>query len=273
MGVHNLLPFLKKHAPTAFQSFSSWKQGRTVKLAVDTPIFMYKFAYAVGTGPLLCDRMMRFVSELRAEGIEPTFVFDGAALSEKSEESLKRRAKQEGSGCVTLACSDGMLEMEVDGRTPLVTQPTSRDYQIFREACGAAGVPTATARYEAEALCAHLCATRDVDGVLTEDSDALAYGCSSVVLKWGHGAEVANAHEAARALSFSPTQFQEACVLMGNDFNARLRGTGPARACAYMRACGNLEGVLAKLSCSPREAERMRRAARIFASCCSEAVK
>ena len=93
MGVHDLLPFLRLRAPQAFQTLEAWRGSQTepICVAVDAPIFMYKYAYAAGTGRRLTARMLLFAQELQARGLTPVFVFDGAALPQKEAEKERRR--------------------------------------------------------------------------------------------------------------------------------------------------------------------------------------
>jgi 5'-3' exonuclease len=272
MGIHYLLPFLKKRAPSTFRSFSEWKSNRNqLKIAIDTPIFMYKFAYAVGTGTALCERMIKFIEELRNENIEPIFVFDGSDLPEKKEESNKRLLKRkECNGNVIISCFGGDIEMEVEGaRTESETRPTSKDYDLFLSACNSMKILHMKARYEAEALCAYLNATGIVDGVLTEDSDALAYGCKNVIYKWGHEPQVASAEEAAKCLSMNMIQWIEFCVLLGNDFNPRIHKMGPVKS-SKMILNHTLEEIIIKEQVCLADSEKMRLSFKIFKTFCSE---
>jgi flap endonuclease-1 len=303
MGIHDLLPLLRRSAPMAFRAFDAWREehrGVAVPVAIDTPIFMHKFAYSVGTGPALCRRMLRFASDLRASGLVPTFVFDGGALPAKDierdrrKDSLRqasaRRSEQLGKTTeVSLRVSGpsgsgeaDVLEFEVECSPPAApSRPTSDDYAAVRAQLTEAGVPVVAAKFEAEAKCVAMVLDGSAAAVLTEDSDALAYACPCVVLHWGSAqAQVVCAPAAASELGLTPTQFQDMCVLLGNDFNARPRGVGPVRALRMLRDHGSLEAVLAWASASHEPAfeqmgeaglAHMRAARDIFRSVCHEA--
>ena len=107
--------------------------------------------------------------------------------------------------------------------------------------------------------------------MLTEDSDSLAYLAPSVILHWnGEKEEIANAKEACKALGLTENQFQDLCVLMGNDFNCRIKGIGPMKALAMIRKHGSLENALSIERVDNDTASRMRATRHIFATRCYE---
>lgn len=232
MGIHNLLPFLRKTVPSAFQVFQN---SSNLKLAIDTPIFMYKYAYAFGNGKPLCKRMIQFVDDLREKNIEPTFVFDGGSVPQKTK------------------------------RKNDVAKPNQNDYSLLKEALLKKQIIFYDAKFEAEALCAFLCHQNLVDGILTEDSDVLAYGSKNIILKWGHNPIQINAHDVANKLNLSFDQFQNFCILLGNDFNTRPKGYGPVKSLQLVKN-QDFENII----CNLPEEDSMKKTKIIFQSFCQE---
>lgn len=77
---------------------------------------------------------------------------------------------------------------------------------------------------EAETLCAYLACRGDVDAVLTEDTDVLAYGCPVMVafknFKLGDNRLYALRHDKIlEALGFSHKEFLDLCILLRCDYN------------------------------------------------------
>jgi flap endonuclease-1 len=247
MGINDLLPYLRTKAPNAFCAFNAWKKSNKLRAAIDTPIFMYKFAYAVGTGKPLCSRMLRFVNELHERDIEPVFVFDGGNLPEKVSEIRRRReALQRASELRDLRTNFkcGNVDYEVEKSCPSI-RPIAEDYQALKLAMDMAGIETATAKFEAEALCSHLCKQGIVDIVITEDSDALAYLCPSVLLNWKNDREeVVGISKVCEALQLNGEEFQDFCVLLGNDFNSRIKGVGPVKAMELIKKHRSLDKLI-----------------------------
>jgi flap endonuclease-1 len=258
MGVHDLLPFLRKNAPNAFKTFAQWfteQNKQTVRVAVDVPIFMYKFCYGVGTGAPLCNRMIQFASDLKLKNIEPVFVFDGdEQLDAKDNERHKRKVNSMRSlelkilklqSALFVNC-DGEEELfEVDRTVVLSGRPIKEDFAALKIALDGLGIEYKVAKYEAEALCSKLCNDGFVDGILTEDSDSIAYLCQSIILNWENEIKetVINSKLAYEELGLTAEQFQDLCVLFGNDFNDRIKNIGPTKSYALLKKHQNLENI------------------------------
>ena len=281
MGICDLLPFLRKNAPNAFSPLLEWKVNRNcVRVAVDVPIFMYKNCYSVGNGVPLCDKMLKFAQNLKEDNFYPIFVFDGEPLIAKNEEREKRFVKcvramelkilksQFAVFCDTDFAVDEEYEVE---RTVLPSgKPTKEDFEALKEACKLSGIEIKIAKYEAEALCAHLCFIGEVDAVLTEDSDTAAYLCNAIILNWKHSTRetVLNAQKAVEELKLTTSEFHDLCILFGNDFNERIKGIGPVKSYSYIKKHGCIENVL-KLH--PQiNAEKMFDTRKIFQTYCFE---
>jgi flap endonuclease-1 len=277
MGIKDLLPFLSKRAPEAFVPFAQWKaaQAQPLVVAIDTPIFMFKYAYSVGAGQALRARMIKFALELREKGLEPIFVFDGQQLPDKDCERA-RRAQAQQKAVINSHRNDTLTlcgeEIEVERTTAPAARPHRDDYAQLKADFVGAGIRTDTALFEAEAKCAHLCAVKEVCAVMTEDSDALAYLSEAVILGWNKNERVANAVVAARALGLTQTQFQEFCVILGNDFNERIKGLGPVKALRSLKKHGSMRGVLHSEGVEPADSDRMAKTHEIFRSKCYESL-
>jgi flap endonuclease-1 len=282
MGVHGLLPLLRKKAPSAFSSLDL--QGN---VAVDTPIFMYKFGYLVGTGLPLCRRMLEFANEIRARGLEPIFVFDGDNLPEKELERKRRKeANIRQAELHALQISQHLsdifeTEIEIDYTKPSCN-PIKEDYDAVRMAFQSAGISTRQAKFEAEALCSFMVNQNEAVAVITEDSDCLAYMCSASILHWKSDHEiVVSAQKAMEELDLVPRQFLDLCVLLGNDFNDRIKNIGPIRSLALLKQQGSLENVIRWGKASnphirdtqDSEIQRMVKSQEIFQTFCFESTQ
>ena len=264
MGIHDLLPFLRKESPLAFKSFAAWfennkklkEENIKIKVAIDVPIFMYKFCYALGTtGVPLINRMLKFNNELIEKNLDPIFIFDGKSLEAKNEERAKRfvsslrtfelKQLKYQTAIFYSQLTDTQEEFEVERTVVPSGRPLKEDFEALKLAFDLANINYKTAKYEAEALCSKLCNIGEVDGIITEDSDSLAYLCESVIINWNNEKEeVVNAKIAASQLQLTNEQFQDLCVLLGNDFNSRIKGLGPVKAYSALKKNGTLEKVL-----------------------------
>ena len=273
MGIHDLLPFLKKTTPLALKSFKEWSSNQTkIIVAVDTPIFMHKFAYSVGTGKPLCIRMLKFANELIEQNIEPIFVFDGKKLAEKQNECAKRiqatKIATDRFKIKPVIIND--VEFEVE-RTYIGTKPILEDYEAFKNGLNILNIKSFTAQYEAEALCSYLVLNKQASAVLTEDSDAIAYLSDAVILKWKSDDEVVILiDQICIDLNLTKDQFQDFCVLLGNDFNGRIKGMGPVKALLMIKKYHTLENLLTNNCIEDNHASDMRKTKYIFKCMCFE---
>lgn len=98
------------------------------------------------------------------------------------------------------------------------------------------------APYEADAQLAYLCRAGIVDAVITEDSDAVPYGCGDIITKLdktGHCqcvslAEVYSAPSSVDFRNFSPDMMVLMCVAAGCDYLTSLPGIGVKKSYKYI---------------------------------------
>ena len=99
------------------------------------------------------------------------------------------------------------------------------------------------APHEADAQLAQLCRAGLVDGVISEDSDLLAFGCPRVLFKMDHSGRGRLVDMARLGLNrdpcfagFTPAMFRRTCMLAGCDYLPSLPGVGVKKAHALVRA-------------------------------------
>eukprot|EP00439_Symbiodinium_sp_Y106_P025462 s2771_g3.t1 len=170
------------------------------------------------------------ISMLRRFGVEPVFVFDGAALPAKAallEERRQRRERMRREG--ELRLSEGDF---AQAKSCLAQAVEIKDHQIddVVRLLAAEEVRYIHAPCEADAQMVYLAWHGYVDFCISEDSDLLALGSPQVLYKLrgdGHGREIL-LDDALNGRSLE--DFQAICILMGCDYLPRLRGVGPALA-------------------------------------------
>jgi 5'-3' exonuclease len=207
--------------------------------------------------------MLSFAANLKSDYMcTPVFVFDGEKLQLKAAENVKRsiaRDKQLDRAMAAHAQRQmsTMAALDVDFVVPDLTnektpeidagikvpdpetteaflgimKPTRQDYENLKLVLRASGYDVCTAKFEAEALCAHLVATEDCYAALTEDTDCLAFGCPRVIFKFTSGEpEEAYLPDILKALDMSYEQFVDLCCMFGNDFIENVFKVGPQTA-------------------------------------------
>ena len=188
-------------------------------------------------------------------GVETLLVvFDGMALPSKKDTNDKRAAKR--------MCS---LQKAIDAEAAGDAHSAQKHYQssisispqmmqkvitVLRQR----GIRFMVAPYEADAQLAQLSMSGQVDLVVTEDSDALPYGCQRVLYKLGKDGygELIEAADLTRnvPLSFANwnnEQFKIFCCLSGCDYFPRIKSLGIKTAYKIVATYRTLPRILSHL--------------------------
>jgi len=229
MGINNLLPLLRQRG--LLRPMVAWPPGSIV--AVDVPIFAHKFVYSERTIEGLHRRFVSFAHELKHICV-PIFVFDGQKLKLKDKERQKRHEERD-KQLERLRRKASLVPTWSNETFEGLLWPTAQDYTKLEHLLQEAGFQTRRAKYEAEALCAHLTHTESAYAVLTEDSDALAFGAKRVIFKYFKGPEEALLEDILTHFQFTQEKWIDFCCLLGNDFCENVHDIGPKRALDLMQ--------------------------------------
>ncbi|XP_028755843.1 exonuclease 1-like isoform X2 [Neltuma alba] len=256
MGIQGLLPQLKSiMVPIHIKQFEG------CNVAVDTYSWLHKGALCCSTE--LCKGLptsrhieycMRKVNLLRHYGVKPILVFDGGLLPMKSEQENKRaRARKEnlaraveleshGNSTAAFECYQKAVDI-----SPLVACEL---IQVLKQE----NVPYLVAPYEADAQMTFLAASKQVEAVITEDSDLVPFGCPRIIFKmdkFGQAVEFQHSMlQKNKELSFEGFTRQmllEMCILSGCDYLQSLPGMGLKRAHAIIKRFKSYDKVLKHL--------------------------
>ncbi|GAQ78461.1 putative DNA repair protein XPGC [Klebsormidium nitens] len=214
---------------------------------------------------------------LKHNKVVPVVVFDGARLPMKAGTEAERRRNKNNSleeARAKLAAGDERGAEEAFQRSVDITPQMALQVMKYlrRE-----GVDFIVAPYEADAQLAALASAGKENGgiaaVITEDSDLLAYGCSTVLYKMdkygnaeeisterlfssiGHGSQGPSQASSGRqqggtCLSFrhfNQELFLGMCILAGCDFLPSIPGIGISKAHAVVNKYRNVDRALSRL--------------------------
>jgi len=260
-------------APKAFIKLSDLalpEKSNHFKVAVDLPILMHKYAFGLKcNGKPLHQAILGMANTMKNENLVPIFVEDGKFLKNKAEE-VKRRKKNEGTWIkqVKKKVDDEEFDMQVVTETEVIEsidapasetedkkekpkkekkkvtetivfekfKPNKQDYDDTKVLLLENGFDFKTAKYEAEALCTWLCIQGQVDLVLTEDSDALTYLCPKILRHYKKETEKVVLMEVLLdELKLTGPQFQDLCIMLGNDFNSNISNHGFKHCLDYLQ--------------------------------------
>lgn len=257
MGVTGLLQHLKEIQEST--SLSRYK-GKT--LAVDTYGWLHRGL--ISCAQELCqdvptkkyiNSVMKKIDMLRHFGVEPYLVFDGAYLPTKAETAKERRLKREEAqkkanelikaGNRKLAWKEFM---KAAGVTPEMAKSIMVELDMKK-------VKYIVAPYEADPQMVYLERIGLVDGILSEDSDLLIFGCNTLITKlndYGECIEICrdnfcNVKKIPFLSNYTQEQLRLVAMLSGCDYTKGIPGIGLKTAFNLVKRFNNLEKVLIAL--------------------------
>lgn len=285
MGIKDLCQFLRKVAPELFAEVPLASLSGQ-RLAVDASVYLYKFICIDNQlqGQWL-DMFINFIMWLRKNNIRPVFIFDGTPPKQKERTQKERRAIRHRTEQKVLEIESILEELsEKDMDDPLTDELEVRIANVLASNItgwsrkeiliqlntrykkenskvihiGPAqnervqnlltyiGLPWFKAVGEAERTCAWLCKWGYVKGVVTTDSDVLAYGAPLFVQDVRvnqNDCKLIRHKDILDHLSLSHEQFRDFCIMCGTDYNDRMPKIGPAKAYKLICEYNDLDGI------------------------------
>jgi 5'-3' exonuclease len=149
-----------------------------------------------------------------------------------------------------LIFNDKTAKYYIDKKRKQLFELKPEDYKNTKELFDILNVPYYDAPLEAEKLCSDLCKRGLVDGVLTEDSDVLAYGCPIYLTKIDVKKEKCiriRHEEVLNQFDMTEGQFLDACIMFGTDYNKRIKNFGPCKIIPHIQKFKNIENIINEL--------------------------
>ncbi|KAI0828680.1 PIN domain-like protein [Trametes gibbosa] len=262
MGISGLLPLLKD-----IQANKHLSEFRGQTLAVDGYVWLHRGSYGCAPELVTGKRTNKYVEYamhrvrlLRHHGIQPYLVFDGGPLPAKQgTESERKQRREENLSRANALAAQGKYTQAREYYVKCVDVTPQMAYQLIK-ALRAEGVPYVVAPYEADAQLAYLERIGVVDGIITEDSDLLVFGCKKVLFKLdtaastvtcisrGDFASVASTSAGGLSLlGWSDAQFRSMAILSGCDYLPSIPGIGLKTAWVLLRKHKTVENMLSAL--------------------------
>ncbi|CAH6421351.1 XPG family DNA repair endonuclease [uncultured virus] len=212
-----------------------------IKLAMDISLSIYRFVIAVrgsknGNDLLTSDGRLvshilgifhKIINMLENE-ILPCPVFDGGppdlkknALNERKKAKIK--AKEKLSSGTNL---DDYIKTRLSKKSFCIKDDHIKSLQILLIYMG---IPFIQSIGEADAQCAALSLANKVDGVITEDWDALPFGTLKMLKDFSNKKQIKeiNLKKLLKDLRLTHDQFIELCILLGTDYCIGIKGMTP----------------------------------------------
>ena len=206
------------------------------KIAIDGNIYLYRFSYDK------CDvfkSFMAMINRLKKMKINPIVFFDGEGHKYKTIE-LKRRRKIEAKKHKDIkilenkASKDHKYDEELEKKKKQLTIINEDKVDMIHETLINTGIPSILInKFDAEGLAAKMSYDKDYDiyGVMSEDTDCLAYGTKKLLTGYKNSSDEIIEYDLDDIFNtmgdITRWQFIRMCVRLGSDYNKRQYGNGP----------------------------------------------
>lgn len=265
MGVTGLLPHLKE-----IQEASSLEKYRGKTLAVDTYGWLHRGL--ISCAQELCQDkptkkyvtyVMNRVKMLKHFGVEPYLVFDGANLPTKADTAKERREKREEARKKAdnfVKRGDRKLAWKEFMKAAGVSHEMAKSIMVELDLHK---VKYIVAPYEADPQMVYLEKIGAVDGILSEDSDLLIFGCRRLITKLNDQAECyeinrdnfARVKKIPSLAQYTPAQLRLVAMLSGCDYTKGIANIGIKTAFNLVKKYNNFDRVLIALRSDGKKIE------------------
>lgn len=249
MGICGLLGLLKPIQTTKHLSDFA---GQT--LALDAYVWLHRGIHACATElatgkstKKYVDYAMQRIRLLRHHKIQPYVVFDGGPLpAKRSTERDRKQRREENLAKAKALAAEGKHSQAREFYGKCVDVTPQMAFQLIK-ALRAEGVQYIVAPYEADAQMAYLERIGLVDGIITEDSDLLVFGCRNVLFKFDFASStvahvsradfgsITAAEGGISLVGWTDTQFRAMAILSGCDYLPSIPGIGLKTAWSLLR--------------------------------------
>jgi flap endonuclease-1 len=240
------------------------------RIAVDAFNTLYQFLSIIRQpdGTPLKDRQGRVTSHLSGlfyrnlnlleHGIQPLYVFDGISPELKTKEIERRRTiRKEAYKEWKQAQAEGRIE---DARKAAQASSRLSTYMIedAKKLLDALGIPVIQAPSEGEALAAQMAREGLVWASASQDNDSLLYNCPKMIRNLSISGrrrisrsksyktihpELIDLSTNLKILNITREQLIDIAILVGTDYNDKVKGIGPKTALKLILKHGKLEAV------------------------------
>lgn len=286
MGIKNLHRVLEKYAPGCYTkrhlSHYSYK-----KIAIDISLYLYKYKAIHGERWVEC--FLALIVALRKWDVHCIFIYDGKAPQDKVEEQLRRREVRSKMGDKIALLEQEIREYEQNGtvgplieeiqkkegvvslfrkKTPInislakakvesmkgmMISITPDDITLSQKLFDAMQVPYLKAPAEAECYASHLCVSGLIDGVLSEDTDVLAYGTPIFLTKIDVRDDTLveiNYSKILEETGMTLKTFTDLCIMCSCDYNTNIPLIGFEKSYQLLKTHVTIENVISFLKTS-----------------------
>ena len=253
MGIRGLNTIIKKYSPDSIKDISIKDVSNSI-VAIDCSILLYKFKYASKVPNSHLIGIANRVKFYLMNGILPVFIFDGSPPEAKRNTIAKRHAAKE-----KLYIRIDELKKEIPGTESRAKEIQEEIEKISsqliiikkchieecKEMLNLCGIPFCTAPEDAEKYCAFLQKNGLVDYTVTDDTDAITFGCNKI-LKTSINKNIVyiDSQKILKDLEMTREMFIDFCILSGCDYTDTISQIGPVTAFNLIKEHNNIDKIL-----------------------------
>ncbi|GAV48169.1 hypothetical protein ZYGR_0I04660 [Zygosaccharomyces rouxii] len=254
MGIQGLLPQLKDiQNPVTLRRY----EGQT--LGIDGYAWLHRAACSCAYELAVSkptEKYLRFfikkLAMLRSFKIQPYLVFDGDGIGVKKETESKRREKREESRAVAKRLWESGERRNAMEYFQKCADVTPEMAKCIIDYCKAQNIPYVVAPFEADAQMVYLEKNGFIQGILSEDSDLLIFGCRRLITKlndFGECIEICRDDFCKLPYKFAlnkltPQEIRTMVCLAGCDYTSGIPKVGLVTAMKLVQRFRTLERIL-----------------------------
>jgi len=255
MGIRGLNNMIKKYAPESIL-FKSIKSYSGSIVAIDCSILLYKFKYASKDENSHLVGIVNRIKFYLTNDILPVFVFDGFPIEAKKKTIQKRNDTKE-----KLYVKLDELKLKVSEIEINETEKQEINQEIIRvssqiitikkchidevkELLDLSGIPYFFAPDDAEKYCAFLQKNGLVDYTVTDDTDALTFGCKKILKTSISKLIEIDTDVVLEKFGMTMDMFIDFCILSGCDYTETINQIGPVTSFNLIKQHGTIEKII-----------------------------
>ena len=261
MGIRGLNNLIKKYSPDA-ENVKDIKEYSGCIFGIDCSILLYKFKYASKAENSHLVGIVNRIKYYMSNGILPVFVFDGDPPEAKRNTIQKRQDNKE----KLYVRIEELRNLEIDAKTDaekktLADEITRISSQIIRikkshileckELLEKSGVPYCTAPEDAEKYCAFLQKNGFIDYTVTDDTDAMTFGCEKIIKTSINKIIEIDTNKVLQNFEMTMEMFVDFCILSGCDYSDTIASVGPVTSFNIIKQHKSIDNYIEKLSVKP----------------------
>ena len=261
MGIRGLNNLIKKYSPDA-ENVKDIKEYSGCIFGIDCSILLYKFKYASKAENSHLVGIVNRIKYYMSNGILPVFVFDGDPPEAKRNTIQKRQDNKE----KLYVRIEELRNLEIDAKTDaekktLADEITRISSQIIRikkshileckELLEKSGVPYCTAPEDAEKYCAFLQKNGFIDYTVTDDTDAMTFGCEKIIKTSINKIIEIDTNRVLQNFEMTMEMFVDFCILSGCDYSDTIASVGPVTSFNIIKQHKSINNYIEKLTVKP----------------------